>query len=194
MQRSRHNSLPRRSAQVKTPFLEGFSSDDSSPSSSGHSCELDLAQVGEAPGQQKRWQQTCNKMKKLKMPEPSLKLVKDRCFPDAMTKTAKRLLSFATEEKDRSQASSKLTFDSLIGLDSYNHFKNDPPFIMSPAGEMESRSNARFENGDKALAQGQTTSIGSHLLDRSPFMTGEQVNNIFIFEQKTHALPKVPVT
>jgi len=34
--------------------------------------------VGEAPWQQKRWQQTDVKMKKLKVPEPALKRVKDQ--------------------------------------------------------------------------------------------------------------------
>ena len=43
---NRYN-LPR-SAQVKTPFMDGLSSDSDE---STNSCELELAEVGEAPGQ-----------------------------------------------------------------------------------------------------------------------------------------------
>jgi len=53
---------------------------DDDSNSSTHSCELDLKQIGEGPGQIKRWQKTESKMKKLQVPEPTLKLVKDFCF------------------------------------------------------------------------------------------------------------------
>ena len=44
-----NNSLPRRSAQVKTPMLQSSSEEDqNSDASSSHSCELDLAVLGEA--------------------------------------------------------------------------------------------------------------------------------------------------
>ena len=73
------NSFPIR-FQVKTPLIEGTSSDDESDTSSSHSCELDLAVVGEAPWQQKRWHQTAVMMKKLQVPEPTLKRLKDLSY------------------------------------------------------------------------------------------------------------------
>ena len=195
-------SLPR-TDRVKTPFMEGLTSSESDDASSSHSCELDLAIVGEAPGQMKRSQQTAIKMKKLKVPEPSLKLVKDFCF-QGMTKASQKL-SFATNENSVSKGCASFTvpqhnsnyesntvtyeqfnFDSLLdmhpGLQSKttNATSSMEPFVLSPA-ERSIREDKRLlihtSKGYESLAEGcldPNTQIGAHLIDRSPFLSGDE--------------------
>lgn len=79
MKKSGNCNLPK-GAFCKTPVFDGTSSEEESDASSSHSCEIDLANLGEATWQQKRQTQTSIKMKKLEVPAPVLKVVKDCCF------------------------------------------------------------------------------------------------------------------
>lgn len=104
-----------------------MSSSSESDASSSHSCELDLAIVGEAPGQINRSQLTANKMKNLKSPEPCLKLVKDYCF-QGMVKASQRL-SFVSGEN---LSMSKVAASFLHNNTSYEQFNFDSLLDMHP--------------------------------------------------------------
>ena len=208
MNQRRTSSLPR-SAQVKTPFLEDF--DSSSSESGSELCELDLEAIGEAPGQQKKSSQTNNKMKKLQLSRPTLKLVKDYCF-QGLTKASQRL-SFASDESldilgknsqkpsfgvsARLPATAQTTFDK-INLDSMMLFDmpqggnskttattNDAPFSLSPSGQNSGEQNPGFDSLMVNALSGNYTDqmMGAHLVhERSPFLSGDE-QQILIFDQ-----------